>query len=102
MALANAGCEIEAVCPSRNALATTKAVCRVYRYSGITPLSSLAAAITASRPDLIIPGDDLATRHLFDLSHRDRDFGGTRRRLIERSLGAPESYPLIAARAAFL
>ena len=70
MALANAGCTVDAVCPSGHPLGLTNAARRLFRYSNFAPLRSVVRAITGSSPDLIIPGDDLATHHLHELSFR--------------------------------
>jgi hypothetical protein len=105
IALANAGCAVAAVCPSRHALAKTTAVRRVHPYRGLMPTASFAAAITSARPDLIVPGDDLATRHLHNLYDRERRRGKAGApicELIERSLGAPESFPVLSSRAPFI
>src|SRR5580698_4027290 len=105
MALANAGCKVEAVCPSRHPVAKTRAVPRPYLYRGITPLKSFTEAIAATKPDFILPGDDLATRHLHELHRRNRQKGRAGAaicELIERSLGAPESFPIVYARTNFM
>jgi hypothetical protein len=105
MALANAGCTVEAVCPSGHPLGSTSAVQRTHDYHGLTPLRSFTAAITATKPDLIVPGDDLATCHLHKLHRRAEGREGKAvelRNLIERSLGASESYPVVYARTAFM
>jgi hypothetical protein len=105
MALAAAGCVVDAVCPSGHPLASMRAVRRVYAYRGLTPLSSFAGAIAAARPDLIVPGDDLATSQLHDLHTRERRRGKAGLwicELIERSLGAPESFPVVYARTPFI
>src|SRR5215467_6720562 len=73
MALTNAGCVVDAVCPARHPLTTVRAVRRSHRYSGLAPLYSLSQAIQDSAPDLIIPGDDLTTRHLHHLYRRERN-----------------------------
>jgi hypothetical protein len=105
MALAGAGCLVDAVCPSGHPLGRMRAVRRVYAYRGLTPISSFAGAIAAARPDLIVPGDDLATSQLHDLHTRERRRGKAGLsvcELIERSLGAPESFPVVYARAPFI
>ena len=105
MALAKAGFGVEAVCPSGHTLARTDAVRRVHTYRAFAPLASFANAIIAATPDLIIPADDLATRQLHQLDKRehDNDRQGTRIcELIEHSLGAPESFETVYARAAFM
>jgi len=105
MALANAGCTVEAVCPPRHPLGKTSAVRQMHTYHGLAPLLSCRNAITATNPDLIVPGDDLATRHLHDLyrwGRREGNKGVSICALIERSLGPCESFPVVFARNAFM
>jgi len=105
MALANAGCTVDAVCPPRHPLGKTSAVRQMYTYHGLAPLRSFRNAITATNPDLIVPGDDLATRHLHDLHRRGQSDGSASAlicALIERSLGPSESFPVLFARNAFM
>jgi hypothetical protein len=104
MALANAGCVVETVCPVHHPLSKTSAVHRTYTYRGLAPLKSFMDAINATNPDLIVPGDDLATRHLHQLHHweQQKAKASTLCALIERSLGAPESFPVVYARTAFM
>jgi hypothetical protein len=101
MALAHAGCTVDAVCPARHPLGKIGAVRKTYGYRGLTPLMSFAHAIAGTKPDLIVPGDDLATLHLHRLHQRERP-GGEMATLIERSLGMPESFPVVYARTAFM
>jgi hypothetical protein len=105
MALANAGCNVQALCPPNHPLGKTRAVRQIHIYRGLTPLKSLANAIAATKPDFIVPGDDLVTMHLHRLHGRERHggkFGAMICALIERSLGAPESFPVVYARTAFM
>jgi hypothetical protein len=105
MALANAGCMVEAVCPSHHPLSKVKAVRRTYPYRGLTAVSSLEEAVLNAKPDLIIPGDDLATRHLHHLyrRHQKRNSrAATICNLIERSFGSPASFPIVYERATFM
>jgi hypothetical protein len=105
MALAEAGCVVEAICPPRHPLSVTRAVRQTHTYRGLAPLMSLAKAIRAAKPDLIIPGDDLATRHLHHLYRRELARGQSGSQicaLIERSFGAPESFPFVYERASFM
>ena len=105
MALTNAGCSVEAVCPSGHPLLKTNEVGQTHTYHGLAPLKSFKAAIVATSPDLIVPGDDLATRHLHDLHSRERRAGNSGAAicaLIERSLGAAQSFPLMFARSVFI
>jgi ATP-grasp domain-containing protein len=105
MALANAGFTVESVCPSRHPLGAVRALRQKYAYDGLKPLASFMDAIAAAQPDLIVPGDDVATRHLHEIFHRELRYGKAGApisALIERSLGAPESFPIVYARTAFM
>ena len=105
LALARAGCTVEALCPGRHMLGKMRAVRRTYTYRGLMPLKCLADAIAAATPDFIIPGDDLATSHLHHLYEREKMRGEAGRaicELIERSLGSPESFPAAYSRTAFM
>lgn len=101
VALANAGFTVDAVCPSNHPLAKTGMVRRIYRYRGLDALASFAEATRAARPDLVIPGDDLATEHLHILCEQEKrkDAAGAEMcRLIEHSLGTAESFSIVNSR----
>lgn len=105
VALVKAGFTVDAVCPSQHPLSETDALGRIYRYAGLDALTSFADAITAARPDVIVPGDDLATQHLhrlYDESRRKGGAGEAACSLIERSLGAPENFAILYARSKFI
>ena len=105
MALSQAGFTVDVICPTRHPVKTTTAVRRLHPYSGLAPLTSLLEAIAAAKPDLIIPSDDLASRHLHDLHGaelRDGNSGSSVCALIERSLGARDSFSIVYQRAAVL
>jgi hypothetical protein len=105
MALAKAGFAVEAVCPTGHTLGRTGAVRRTHTYNALAPLASFARAISAAKPDLLIPGDDLAARQLHQLYKQECDNAraGTQIcELIERSLGAPEGFEVVYARTAFM
>jgi hypothetical protein len=105
MALAKAGFTVKAVCPSRHPMFKTSAVSERYSYRGLMPLASFAAAIAAAKPDLVIPGDDLATQHLHQLYERENKKAGANSplcALLERSLGSPDSFPIAYSRTAFM
>ena len=105
VALAQAGFTVDAVCPPRHPLGKTRAVGQICPYRGLAPLRSFVEAIAARRPDLILPGDDLATRHLHHLYSRENRQGRAGSpicQLIERSLGAAESFSVVYARTAFM
>lgn len=105
MALRDAGCKVDAVCPPSHPFRLTQAVRTMSDYNGLAPISSVARAIRATNPDLVIPADDLATWHLHELYRRERgtgDHGNHNCELIERSLGAPASFRVLKARSAFM
>jgi hypothetical protein len=105
MALAKAGFIVEAVCPPHHPLSNIQAVRRTYKYSGLFPVSSLGTAVVNSGPDLIIPGDDLAARHLHLLHQRELSRGSAGAKtcsLIEASLGSAESFAVVYERATFM
>lgn len=101
ISLAKAGSEVSAICPARHPLLKTRAVKRTFRYSGIRPLDSLIAAIEQAQPQVIIACDDRGVQHLHELYARARSMGASGNdltALIERSLGAPASYPIVSSR----
>jgi biotin carboxylase len=105
MALANAGCIVEVVCPSQHPVIETRVAPRTYSYRAFAPLRSFADAIQSTAPDLIVPGDDLAVRHLHDLHSRGRGKGtdgATICELIERSLGPAQYFSLVYQRSRFI
>jgi hypothetical protein len=105
VAMANAAFTVYAVCPSNHPLCKTGVVGKTYTYHALDGLASVANAISDAKPDLIVPGDDLATQHLHLLyaqEHRKGAAGVPVCALIERSLGAPENFPLLYARTKFM
>jgi formate-dependent phosphoribosylglycinamide formyltransferase (GAR transformylase) len=105
MALKKAGCDVMALCPLDHPLTKTNAAQQIHIYNGLVPLKTLAGAIAESKPDFILPCDDLATRHLYQLHEKSRHDDGAGepiRALIERSLGTPECLPIVYARTAFM
>jgi len=101
MALAQAGFIVDAVCPPRHPLRQIGVLRQTYGYHGLTPLASFVHAIAGAEPDLIVPGDDLATLHLHHVHRRKGDDGGMKA-LIERSLGRPDGFPVVYARTEFM
>jgi hypothetical protein len=102
ISLSHAGMDVFAVCQaSGHPLLKTSVVRQVFPYHGLRPLDSLAAAIEATNPQIVIPCDDRAVEHLHELHARARRPGtsvSSVAALIERSLGPPESYPTVSAR----
>jgi hypothetical protein len=106
MALADAGCTVDAVCPAGHPLRVTSAVRHAYAYCGIAPLRSFARAVRSAAPDLIVSGDDLATQHLHALHAGEKRRNGNTNSsfcaLIERSLGDEKSFSIVSQRGAFM
>jgi ATP-grasp domain-containing protein len=106
MSLSKAGCEVSALCSiPDHPLRKVHCVREVFHYSSFRPLSSLQCAIDKSQPGVIIPGDDRAVEHLHELHAQARRQGASGENmaaLIERSLGAPESYAVVSSRHALL
>lgn len=105
MALAEVGCIVDAVCPSGHPIRLTHAVRRMHRYNGLFAVPSFERAIRETNPDLVIPGDDLATWHLHDLYRQESRKGASANEicsLIERSLGSAANFDVIASRNAFM
>src|SRR5271166_2422502 len=101
MALANAGFVVDAVCPAGHPLSKTACTRKIYAYRGLAPLESFADAIFSARPELIIPGDDLATWHLHDLFAREKkhtEEGSRICDLLECSLGPSASFKTVYER----
>jgi predicted ATP-grasp superfamily ATP-dependent carboligase len=105
MALEEAGYLVKSVCPADHPIRKTKAVNDSYDYRGLSPIRSFAEAICLAEPDLIVPGDDIAVQHLHDLHRRELskgDSGAPTCLLIERSMGAAESFDVVYSRTAFI
>ena len=106
ISLASAGFEVSAVCLDNGSpLQKTRAVRRTFAYSGLRPLASLIDAIEASDPQVLIPCDDRATAHLHELHAYALGLGvsgQTTVKLVESSLGRPDSYPIVSSRPSLL
>lgn len=105
VALANAGFTVDAVGPSHHPIAKTDVVRRLYRYYGLDALTSVAEALAAAKPDVVVPGDDLAAQHLHVLYEREQRKGDAESplcALIERSLGSSENFSALYARTTFM
>jgi hypothetical protein len=104
--LTKAGCRVSAVCPSQgHPLFSTSVVHEVFPYSSIHPLNSLQRAIEANNPQIVIPSDDRGVQHLHELYALARSAGAPGNaiaELIARSLGSPESFPVVAGRCELL
>jgi len=103
IALTEAGFTVEGICPSGHLLRKVDGVKKLYTYSALLPLRSVSRAIEAAHADLVLPCDDLATRHLHALYKKDSQSGKNEvAALIEQSLGAPEYFGIVDARTAFM
>jgi len=104
MALADAGFTVDAVCPWRHSLTKLRSIHRAYTHYGFSPADSFEEAILASKPDLVVPCDDVSALHLHRLYRKycRRHRNPALSRLIERSLGAGESFPVLYRRADFI
>jgi hypothetical protein len=102
LALSEAGLAVEALCPQGHSLAQVKFVSRTYRYGALRPLRSLHKAITASKPDLLIPCDDTAAAQLHalhSLTDAADPASNKLRSVIAHSLGDPANFPIFYSRA---
>ena len=96
------GCVVSIVCPVYgHPSQKVRVVHNTFPYKPLAPLDSLADAIEVAKPDIIIPCDDLAVRHLHQLHSSKRARYASEvdiPALIVRSLGPPESYATVASR----
>ena len=105
MAMAQAGFSVDAVCPAGHPIALTSAMRTGYPYSGLTASRSIARGILASKPDLVIPCDDLASSQLHQLYAAEEKRAGPNSPIctvLARSLGAPKNFSMLYERATFI
>jgi hypothetical protein len=103
IALADAGFDVKAVCPAHNYLNKISRLPGTYTYSALRPVNSFLKAIEATKPDLILPCDDLATRHLHELHKRCAQTGDSKvSELLVYSLGGSQNFALLDARTPFI
>src|SRR5580692_7236720 len=95
-AFAALGAEVEAFAPRGHAIAASRHVARSHIYQPLRALSGLRRAIESGTPDLIVPCDDRAVRHLLAL----HEIAPSLAPLIEYSLGRPEFYTQMFSRCA--
>jgi len=94
MAFLRHGCDVSAICPAGHPLVLVPGIATLYTYRGVRSLRSLHRAILAAKPDLIVPCDDGIVFQLHALHAQQPSL----RALIERSLGVPESFPVVESR----
>lgn len=102
MGFASLGCDIAVICPSpRHPASKTSAVKHTLPYVGAQPLASLKRAIESFNPDIILPLCDRSVQHLHELYAVETAHGKVESkitRLIEYSLGSPESFQVVSSR----
>ena len=96
------GCRVAAVCPvNGHPIRKVRGFKDIYRYSAGDALNSLREAIRQFSPDIIVPVCDKSVRHLHQLyaeCSEQEEQGSAIRRLIEKSLGPPRSFPTVCSR----
>jgi len=98
--LAKAACDVSVLCPFPGHPAhKIRAVSQTYRYSSSRPIASLLTAIESSRPDIIVPCDDLGVQDLHQLYVMAKKEGSAKiAALVESSLGPNDSFSIVSSR----
>jgi hypothetical protein len=106
MRFAALGWRVEASCPPGHPLRHCGAVTRLHPYPALRPLPALRGLLATARPDLVLPCDDRCAQDLYalhaQLDAADSDPARAGARLIARSLGRPDAYPILAQRSALI
>lgn len=106
MAFHGIGCQVDLVCPTDHPAFSTHATRNRYKYHGITALQSFRRAILSSQPDIVIPCDDVAMRHLHCLyaaaSQGHDEDSREICQVLQVSMGDPSSYPITESRDKFM
>lgn len=106
IALREVGCRVSVLCAEpRSSVQKTSSVERIFPYKGFHPLTSLRTAIEAFDPDIIVPCCDRSVQQLHELHATLQSRAGSQSpiaALIERSLGPPESFPIVSSRSAII
>lgn len=96
------GCDVAVLCPAPgHSVEKVKGVAQIFRYNGFRPLDSLKTAINEFDPEIIVPACDRGVQHLHNLHAISQEQGSVGRKvsaLIERSLGSPDSFPVVSSR----
>ncbi len=98
LAFLRQGCRVSALCPRSHPLTKVSGVDRVLVYDGYASLESLRRMLAEASPDYVVPCDDGVVAQLYCLHASDPRF----RPLIERSIGHPAAYPILASRLGLL
>jgi len=85
MALHAAGCDVQLMALAGHPAMLTGTVSERFPYRPLNPIASVAAAIAQSKPDTVVPVDELAVMHLIELLRSDAGRG--MEELATRSLG---------------
>lgn len=103
MIFRDAGFHVDVIAPGPHPVHKMRSPDRTFLYRPTAPRASLMAAITAARPQLLVPCDDRIVGHVHALHAEvagtdapDDPFSVSR--LIETSLGAPRSYNSLKSR----
>lgn len=91
---ASHGCRVSAICPQESHLPHTDSIAATYSFRILSPVGALRHAILASHAQLLLPTDDLSVWLLHELAMQTPAL----RPLIERSIGAASSFPLLRSR----
>ena len=106
MAFRRVGCEVDLVCPPNHPAFSTHAVQDHYRYHGVSAQRSFRNAILKSGPDVLVPCDDVAMRHMHRLYSTASENAGEDSKaickLLQVSMGDPVSYPITESREKFM
>jgi hypothetical protein len=98
LALRDAGFEVAIVAPPEHPLQELSGLSGGWPYRQLRPLGSLRRAIEAAKPSMVVPCDEPMMVLLQKLGGR-RDLAPPIRDVVDRSLGAPETFALLASRA---
>jgi hypothetical protein len=97
-AFAACGATVEALAPRRHPVGESKSLAHLHPYRPLQAISGLRDALERSRPDIVIPCDDRAVRHLVALADEDTHFAS----LVARSIGRLSGYRTLLSRSGFL
>lgn len=97
-AFAACGAIVEALAPRRHPVGESQALARLHSYRPLQSLSGLREVLEETQPDLVVPCDDRAVRHLLTLAKEDARFTA----LIARSIGKLVAYDTLLSRNGFL
>ncbi|QJW97747.1 ATP-grasp domain-containing protein [Frigoriglobus tundricola] len=92
------GCTVSAIGPRGHPLRHVTGIRVVHDFDPFDAPGSLAAALAAAAPTVVVPCDDAAAGLLHDVYHQRPDL----RALIAASIGAPDMYPVTRSRIGFM